>query len=112
MYQKKKEKLYINELLEDPIISYPSYYILSPAMYKNEFLHTALISLHSCDFQNYERPKSYEKIFENLAQGAFPIYKEQYIVGYFGGKMMYLEANGWRAMPLNRDVFNLEHWLI
>lgn len=112
MYNKKKEKLYINELLHEPVISYPSYYILSTSMHKNEYLHTALISLHSCDYHNYETPKSYEKIFENLSQGYFPIYKEQYIVGYFGGKMMYLESNGWRAMPVNSDIFKLEYWLI
>lgn len=112
MYQKKKEKLILNELLDDPILTYPSYYLLSNAMYKNEYLHTALIALHSCNFKDYKSPKSYEKLFENLNQGTFPIYKEQYIVGYFGGKMMYLESNGWRAMPVNQDIFKLEYWLI
>lgn len=112
MYQKKKEKLYINEIVSDPIIHYPSYYVLSASMHHNEYLHTALISLHTCDFQHYEIPNSFNKIFENLSNGCFPIYKEQYVIGYFGGKMMYLESNGWRAMPVNADIFKLEHWLI
>lgn len=112
MYNKKKEKLYISELLDTPLVTYPSYYVLSGSMLKNEFLHSALIALHSMDFYHYETPECYEKIFETFAGGAFVIYKEQYIVGYFGEKMMYLESNGWRTMPITRDVFELTNWLI
>ncbi len=32
MYQKKKERLYISELLDDPSVTYPSYYALSTSM--------------------------------------------------------------------------------
>lgn len=112
MYNKKKEKLYINELLDEPILTYPSYYVVSSSMLKNEFLHSAIMALHALDFYHYSIPESYEKIFEIFANGAFAIYKEQYIVGYFGEKMMYLEANGWRTMPITRDVFHFENWLI
>jgi hypothetical protein len=112
MYRNKKEKLYVNTLLESPQITYPGYYNVSSKMLNNDYLHSAIIALHSMDFYHYELPNSFEKIFETFAIGAFAIYKEQYIVGYFGEKMMYLEANGWRAMPVNRDIFNLSHWLI
>ncbi|HEO97865.1 MAG: hypothetical protein JW682_05225 [Campylobacterales bacterium] len=112
MYRNKKEKLYVKELMDRPLISYPAYYHVSRSMLNNDYLHSAIIALHSMDFHYYKAAESYEKIFETFASGAFAIYKELYIVGYFGDKMMYLEANGWHAMPANRDIFNLEHWLV
>lgn len=112
MYQKKKEKLYISELLDDPAVAYPSYYTLSLSMHKNEILHTALIALHSFDFSHYESAKGFNDIFAMLHSGTFPIYKEKYLVGYFGGKMMYLESNGWKSMPATEDLFQLEYWLV
>ncbi|MBD3790653.1 MAG: hypothetical protein IE918_00620 [Campylobacterales bacterium] len=81
-------------------------------MLNNDYLHSAIIALHSMDYDHYQIPESYEKIFETFAIGAFAIYKEHYIIGYFGDKMMYLEANGWHAMPVNKDIFNLAHWLV
>jgi hypothetical protein len=112
MYTKKKERFYISDLVEDPAVSYPSYYILSDSMQKNELLHTALIALHRFDFVYYEQPKTYEDIFAMLHNGMFPIFKEKYIVGYFGNKMMYLEVNGWKSMPVTEEVFKLEAWLV
>ena len=112
MYQKKKERLYLTELLEDPVVSYPPFYQLSHSMLKNEMLHGAIIALHSFDFSYYEIPKTFEDIFAMFHSGAFPIYKEKYIVGYFGNKMMFLESNGWKGMPATEDVFKLENWLV
>ena len=112
MYQKKRERFYITDLLEDPAVAYPSYYLLSTSMLKNEMLHSALISLHSFDFSYYEMAKSHDDIFAMLHSGTFPIYKEKYIVGYFGNKMMYLESSGWKGMPATEEIFKLENWLV
>ncbi len=112
MYQKKKERLYVCDLLENPAVSYPSYYVLSSSMLKNEMLHSAIIALHSFDFSYYEEAKNYNDIFAMFYSGTFPIYKEKYIVGYFGNKMMYLESNGWKGMPVTEDIFKFENWLI
>ena len=112
MYQKKKEKLYISELLDNPAVVYPAYYVLSPSMYKNEMLHSALMALHSFDFSYYETAKSFDDIFTMLHSGTFPIYKEKYIVGYFGNKMMYLASNGWKGLPSTEDIFKIENWLV
>jgi hypothetical protein len=112
MYQKKKERFYITDLIEDPAVAYPSYYLLSTTMFKNEMLHSALMALHSFDFSYYEIAKSYNDIFAMLHSGTFPIYKEKYIVGYFGNKMMYLESNGWKGMPATEEIFKLENWLV
>ena len=112
MYNQKKERLYISELLTDPAVTYPAYYVLSPSMHKNEILHTALIALHSFDFSYYETPVKYEDIFAMFYAGTFPIYKEKYIVGYFGNKMMYLESNGWKSMPVTEEIFKMENWLV
>ena len=112
MYQKKKEKLYICDLLDDPAVTYPSYYLLSVSTHKNEMLHSALIALHSFDFSYYETAKSFDDIFAMLHSGTFPLYKEKYLVGYFGNKMMYLESNGWKGMPATEDIFKMENWLV
>ena len=112
MYQKKKERFYISDIVEDPAVTYPSYYILSSSMANNEMLQTALIALHTFDFSYYESAKSYEDIFAMFHSGTFPIYKEKYIVGYFGNKMMYLESNGWKGLPATEDVFKMEYWLV
>ena len=112
MYKNKKERLYISELLEDPSVTYPSYYALSPKMMKSEMLHYALIVLHSLDFEHYEHPTSYEDIFAMFSGGMYPIYKEMHVVGYFGGKMMYLDASGWKGMPCTQDVFKMENWMV
>jgi len=112
MYQNKKERLYISELLDDPSVTYPSYYAVSAKMMKNELLHHAIIVLHSLDFEHYQQPTTYEDIFSMFAGGMFPIYKEMYVVGYFGGKMMYLESHGWKGMFCNEDVFKLENWMV
>ena len=112
MYQKKKERLYITDLIEDPAVPYPAYYVLSSSMLKNEMLQDVIIALHSFDLSCYETAKSYKDIFAMFYSGTFPIYKEKYIVGYFGNKMMYLESNGWKGMPATEDIFKLENWLV
>ncbi len=112
MYNKKKERLYISELMDDPAVTYPAYYVLSVSMHQNEILHDALIALHNFDFSYYEVARSFEDIFAMFSSGTFPIYKEKYIVGYFANKMMYLESHGWKAMPATEDVFKLENWLV
>ncbi len=112
MFNKKKERLYISELVEDPSVTYPSYYVLSNSMMKNEMLHYALIVLHTLDFEHYEHPASYDDIFSMFLGGMYPIYKEMYVVGYFGGKMMYLESAGWKMMPCTQDVFKMENWMV
>ena len=112
MFPTKKERLYLSDLLEDPVINYPSYYVLSRSMINNELLHDAIIALHRCDFDHYHHPKAPHELFGMFSSGMFPLYKERYIVGYFGGKMMFLESSGWRAMPCNEDVFQMEHWLV
>lgn len=112
MYNKKKEKLYISQLLDNPAVSYPAYYVLSLSMHKNDMLREALISLHSFEFDYYDVPKSHDDIFSMFCSGTFPLYKEKYVVGYFGNKMMYLESNGWKGMPATSDIFKLENWLV
>lgn len=112
MYHKKKERMYISDLLDDPAVTYPTYYTLSSSMHKNEMLQAAITALHSFDFSYYETAKTYEDIFAMFTNGTFPLYKEKYIVGYFGNKMMYLEPQGWKAMPATEEVFKMENWLV
>lgn len=112
MYQKKKERLYVSELLEEPIVTYPAYYVLSSSLIQNEMLQHALMVLHSMDFEHYEHPKRYDDIFTMFENGIYPIYKELYVVGFFGGKMMYLESAGWKGMACTQDVFKMENWLV
>ncbi|MFT7824791.1 MAG: hypothetical protein ABXS92_08505 [Sulfurimonas sp.] len=110
--KQKKQRLYLSDLMDNPTVPYPSFYSLSRSMYQNEMLHEALRSLHSHDFSNYNNAESYNDIFSMLHSGTFPIYKEKYIVGYFGGRMMYLEAHGWKSLVSSEELFKMENWLI
>ena len=112
MFKNKKERLYITDILPEPPISQPAYYILSLALIKNEMLHQSLIDIHSYSFDFYTTPKSYEDIFNAINCGQFPIFKQKYAVGYFGGKLMYLDSYGWKALPATKDIFKFENWLI
>jgi len=112
MFKSKKERLYITDILPEAPIGQPAYYILSQSLIKNEMLHQSLIDIHSYEFKYYTQPKSFDDIFNSLKYGVFPIYKEKYAIGYFGGKLMYLESHGWKAMPCTQDAFKLDNWLI
>ena len=108
----KKARLYIADIIDDPAVIYPAYYLLSKSLHNNESLHAALEAIHSVNFGFYHTPKNYEDIFGLLESGQFPVYKEQYAVGYFGGRVMYLESIGWKSMPMTKDVFRMENWLV
>ena len=108
----KKERLYIADIIDDPAVTYPSYYLLSRSMFANELLHAALEAIHQMAFDFYREPRSHEEIFALLRSGQFPIFKERYAVGYFGGRVMYLESNGWKSMPMTYEAFGMENWLV
>ncbi len=112
MYGKKKERLYVYDLVEEPAITYPMYYAVSHALLENEMFHDALIAVHMVDFAHYALPKKASDIFATLGAGGFVIYKEQYVVGFFGGKLMYLESSGWKGLPATEALFMLENWLV
>jgi hypothetical protein len=107
----KKERLYINDIVSNPTITYPAYYNLSNYQQHNEFLQDALISIHSSNLSNYKNPKSIDEVFE-ATKGSFAIYKEYYVVGFFGSKLMYLEPNGWKSMNVVEGIFDMKNWLI
>ena len=112
MYKKKKERLYICDIIEDPPIIYPMYYIVSDALKNNELLIQSLRSIHLSEFENLEIPQDAKEIFASCSLGAFPIYKEQYVVGEFGGRLMYLESSGWKSLLVTEDIFDLNQWLL
>jgi len=112
MYNRKKERLYISDILDDPALTFPSYYMLSHSMRSNEMLLSAIEMLHRFDFSHYTRPYSYKDIFTMLNSGGFPIFRERYIIGYFGGKMMYLEPSGWKSVVVTEAIFDTEQWLV
>ncbi len=41
-----------------------------------------------------------------------PTPQYHHIVGYFGGKMIYWESQGWKRMPATKELFEMEHWLV
>ena len=108
----KKERLYLYDILDDPVLSYPAWYLLSPKLHRDENLREALKAIHSMDFSSYAHPKSFDDLFASFSAGLYPIFREKYATGYFGGKVMFLENGGWRAMPMSREVFGLENWLL
>ena len=112
MYYKKKEKLFIDEIMENPAIGYPPFYMVSGSMIKNDYLHDALRAIHNVDFEHYEEPSSHEDIFRTIDNVGFVLYKEKYVVGFFGERLMYLEQGGWKGLYASRETFTLENWLV
>ncbi len=108
----KKRRLYLYEIVEEPILSYPAWYILSTALAKDENLQESLRAIHTMNFEAYHYPRVSSEIFTTLQSGCYPIYKEHYVVGYFGGKVMYLESSGWKKMPLSKESFDMQNWLV
>ncbi len=112
MYKKRKERLYICDIIENPPIIYPMYYIVSQSLKDNKMLHESLYAIHLCEFDRYETPIDSSAIFASISIGTFPIYKQQYIVGEFGGRLMYLESSGWKSLLATSDIFDMSYWLI
>jgi len=109
---KSKERLYISDIIKDPIITYPAYYLLSRSLLDDELLHSTLEAIHLYDFSRYKTPKDYQEIFSILNSRGFVIYKEKYAIGYFGGRVMYLESYGWKSLNTTEDIFDFENWLV
>jgi len=112
MFGAKKERFYLHEILENPAITYPTYYSVNKGLHENEMFHDALIAVHMSDFDYYEGPKEASDIFAKIHRGGFAIYKEQYLVGFYGGKLMYLEPSGWKGLQATEDIFKMENWLV
>ena len=112
MFGAKKERLYLSDILEDPAITYPSYYSVNKALHENEMFLDAIVAVHSCDFKHYVVPVEGAEIFASIGRGSFVIYKEQYVVGFFGGKLMNLEPSGWKGLQATEDIFKMENWLV
>ncbi len=112
MTKKQKARLYVSDLVEDPAICYPAYYLLSSHQHHNEMLQSAIIDLHTYNFEHYQTPQHFDALFNMVESGGFAIFKEKYAVGYFGQKLMYLESHGWRTMPVTKETMMLENWLI
>lgn len=112
MYKKRKERLYICDIIENPPIIYPMYYTVSDTLKNNEMLIESLKTVHLSEFHNLKIPSDAREIFEAIRLGAFPIYKGQYVVGEFGGRLMYLESSGWKSLQVTKSVFDLNQWLV
>ncbi len=112
MQAKKREKLVVTDLIEEPLVGYPPHYRLSHTLMRDEMLLESIRSLHMLAFEPYRHPESSEALFEAFRCGLYPLYKERYVTAYFGGKMMYLQMQGWKSLPANEDIFKMENWLI
>ena len=108
----KKERLYISDLIDEPAIPYPAWYPLSQKLHEDTSLRDGLSAIHSCRFDEYSHPCDYTEIFGSISCGEYPVYHETYLVGRFGGKLMYLDRSGWRSMSITKDVFDMQGWLI
>ncbi len=108
----KKERLYIHTLIDDPVLTYPAYYLLSAYQHTNETLKSTIIALHSGELDSYTTPSDYKEIFSVLGRGEFALFKENYIIGHFGNRLMYLASDGWHGMSVTEDTFEMENWRI
>ena len=108
----KKERLYLYEFLEDPVVSYPAWYLLSPKLHRDENLRETLKAIHSVTFEHYTHPANVSELFSAFRSGFYPIYRERYAAGNFGGRVMILEGKGWKSLPFSEETCKTENWLI
>ncbi len=108
----KKERLYLYDFLEEPVVNYPAWYLLSPKLYRDENLRESLRAIHRMEFSPYSCPRSFDELFAAFRSGLYPIYRERYAAGYFGGRVMLLESGGWKSLPLSEEAIVLGNWLI
>ena len=108
----KKERLYLYDLLEDPALSYPAWYLLSPKLHRDDNLRETLKAIHAIDFDPYRHPENSSELFSAFRMGLYPIYKERYAAGNFGGRVMILEGKGWKSLSFSEEACHLENWLI
>ncbi|WP_456393208.1 hypothetical protein [Nitratifractor sp.] len=108
----KKERLYLYDFLEEPVVNYPAWYLLSPKLCRDENLRETLRAIHRMEFSAYAAPRSFEELFSAFRSGLYPIYRERYAAGYFGRRVMLLESGGWKSLPLSEEASILENWLI
>ena len=107
-----KRDLVVSELMESPVVIYPPRYRVSSRLYEDELLHESIRAVHMCAFEMLEHPESFDALFGSYRSGCYPIYKERYVTAYFGGKIMYLQMQGWKSLPATEDIFQLANWLI
>ena len=108
----KKERLYLYDLLEDSIVAYPAWYLLSPKLHHDENLRETLKAIHSLTFEPYTHPRTPSELFSAFRSGIYPVYRERYAAGNFGGRVMILEGRGWKSLPFSEEACHLENWLI
>ena len=108
----KRERLTVSDFVEDPVVTWPAWYMLSGRLRSDEMLLESLRAIHLAEFEGYTHPRAYEEIFSSFASGLYPIYLYRYATAFFGGRVMYLESGGWKTMPLTAECFDMEKWLI
>jgi len=109
---RKKERLYLYELLDDPVVGYPAWYLLSPKLHRDENLREALRALHGMDFASYAPPADAAELFATFRGGLYAIYRERNVAALFGGRVMLLEGKGWQSLAFSEESCAMEQWLI
>jgi len=52
MFKQKRERLYIADIIKEPVISMPAFYTLSTKLKNNEMLHLAIEAVHNYNFKD------------------------------------------------------------
>ncbi len=106
----KKSRLYLYDITEDAIITYPAWYLVSDRYRSDELFLDTLRVLHESRLDEYPHPKSYDELLSSLKSGFYPIFKDNYLTAMITSKVYYLQSNGWKSLPVTEDIFDLMSW--
>ena len=106
----KKSRLYLYDITDDALITYPAWYVVSDRYKKDELFIDTLKILHQAKTDEYPHPNSYDELLSSFKAGFYPIFKDSYLTAMIASKVYYLQSSGWRALSVTEDIFNLLNW--
>ncbi len=106
----KKSRLYLYDITENALITYPAWYLVSDKYKKDESFIDTLKILHESRTDDYPHPKSLDELLLSFKSGFYPIFKDNYLTAMITSKVYYLQSSGWKSLPVTEDIFDLMNW--
>ena len=106
----KKSRLYLYDITQNALVTYPAWYLVSDKYKKDESFIDTLKILHESKTDEYPHPNSYDELLSCFKSGQYLIFKDNYLTAMMASKVYYLQSNGWKALPVTEDIFDLMHW--
>ena len=106
----KKSRLYLYDITENALITYPAWYLVSDKYKKDESFIDTLKILHESRTDDFPHPKSLDELLSSFKSGFYPIFKDNYLTAMITSQVYYLQSSGWKSLPVTEDIFDLMNW--